>query len=238
MHCIHLILDNLKLTVPLNSTMLSIKTSFQINDDFLHHLQALIGMHVTDILSYWPNKMTTEKMAEIFIVELLGKDSQKQLKIKPIFFYNETIGDDVENLQLQIMEKNQEQYFFHDKVNLPHPDFRLKRIQIFGPERFRKWDDSKIWSYFGKSINESIGDYYFSNSIISFISNREERINISISRKWVELNFDTTLKLENDFYLLEELDLNFDGDSDSIWSKVPRVKCHYDIDEKAILKNR
>jgi|GEM_PF-5048967 hypothetical protein len=219
--------------------MFIIKTNFQINDNFLNDLSHLINGEIKYI-SPWAGSDPLEKADNFYNILYMFfsvKSNYLTLGISSLFFYNENISDELSTLKISFEDyKNKNirnaQHFFFDKEV-----FIVNKIKIYGEERIRIWSEIKKIDYFHKKVDFAVGDYYFNNKIIRFESVDDQQVNILVHRQGLELNFDKSLNLDNDFYLVSDLNMGEDFENDKIWTNVQRIKCHYEIDENGIKKH-
>lgn len=219
--------------------MLTIRTSFQINDSFLNRLSRLINGEIQHVSSVGTevDLGSPNKYYDNLLLVVSEEGTCYKLFIRSLFFYSETIGDDVENLQISIKadsklrSQNGEATFLGDQI------FKIRKIKIYGEERIRVWSDMKKMDYFQKNVELKISDYYFNNTIIRFESFDNRFVNIFAGRDMVNIILKENLNLESDFYDISDLDMEKDFDDDgNVWSNVQRIKCHYEIDEHGIKK--
>lgn len=218
--------------------MLIIKTDFHINDYFLNDLSHLINGQIKQISS-WGNSIVIDTTCEFFSnLDMLFLCENKYFKIAicPLFFYNENISDEVSTLKMSF--ENDDNSDVRDVGNIPFDKkgFKIIKIKIYGEERIRVWSDVKKRDYFQEKVDVAVADYYFNNKIIRFESFDNRQINIFAHQQGIEINLDKSLNIENDFYLVSDLNMDEDFIDGEVWTKVQRIKCHYEIDKDGVKK--
>ncbi len=218
--------------------MMIIKNSFQINDHFLNDLYHLINGEIKLISSCGSpvDLESSDKSYDNISIAVVCKNEHYNITIRSLFFYSENIDDEVNNLQISFGDENvsNPQDVKYDHLN--NKIFEINKIKIYGEERVRIWSEVKKRNYFGQKTDIEAGDYYFNNTIIRFESSDGRCVNIFACRHVLHLDFNKSLNIENDFYLVSDLKMGEDFASAEVWTDIQKIKCHYEIGEKGVTK--
>ncbi len=218
--------------------MIIIKNNFQINDHFLNDLSRLINGEIKCISSCGGpvDLESSDKSYDNISIAVVCKNEHYNITIRSLFFYSENIDDEVNNLQISFGDENvsnpQEAKYAH----LNNKIFEINKIKIYGEERIRIWSEVKKKDYLGSKTDIEAGDYYFNNTIIRLESSDDRYINIFAYRHMLYLNFNKSLNIENDFYLVSDLKMEEDFVNEDVWTDIQKIKCHYEIGGKEVIK--
>jgi hypothetical protein len=217
--------------------MMIIKNSFQINDHLLQDLSHLIKGEIKHLSSgdIPIDIASSDKFYDQISIAVAGKNKHCIITIRTQFFYNENIDNEVQTLQLSF-DYEGVGFPCNSPADLDKKTFEINKIKIYGEERTRIWSEIKIRDYFRKKIEMDVGDYYFSNTIVRFESSDDRYINVYAYRHMLHLTFDKNLNIEDDFYLVSDLNMEVDFSNDNVWTNVQKIKQHYEISEKEVLK--
>ena len=214
-----------------------IKHNFQINDQFLNDLSHLIHGEIKLISSCGGpvDLESSDKPYDNISIAVVCKNVNYNISIRSIFFYSENIDNEINTLQISSKNvNNNPQVDGTAPVN--NKIFEISKINIYGEERIRIWSEIKKRDYFRQKVDISVGDYYFNNTIIRFESSDDRYINIFAYRDLLQLNFNKNLNIENDFYLTSDLNMEENFVDNDVWTNVQRIKHHYEIGEKEVIK--
>jgi len=218
--------------------MIIIKNNFQINDHFLNDLSHLINGEIKLISSCGGpvDLESSDKPYDNISIAVVSKNEHYNITIRSLFFYSENIDDEVNNLQISFGDENVSNPQDVKYAHLNKKIFEINKIKIYGEERIRIWSELKKRSYFDGKIDIEVGDYYFNNTIIRFESSDGRCVNIFAYRHVLHLDFNKILNIENDFYLVSDLKMGEDFASADVWTDIQKIKCHYEIGEKEVIK--
>jgi hypothetical protein len=217
--------------------MLTIKNNFKINDFLLNDLSRLIKGEIKHISSRANSTdlAPLDKYYEKIFITVACKDKYCTLSLQSLFIYSENIDNEINTLQISSKNANNNPQV-DGTAPVNNKIFEISKINIYGEERIRIWSEIKKRDYFRQKVDISVGDYYFNNTIIRFESSDDRYINIFAYRDLLQLNFNKNLNIENDFYLTSDLNMGENFVDNDVWTNVQRIKHHYEIGEKGVIK--